>query len=157
MKALVGALNQEKALVGAFSVIVQPVVEPMDRFAALVMTVMMMILTCMNSGVKSLAKWQLYSRTFRLCICPATRRNCCVAFSLQTGQPLTTFLKFQNIFVWLKNIFSSHLLHPFRWTCMSVARCSAGRISVFISSDIRTLLHITCNMTRGKWWIYLYS
>ena len=34
--ALVGAFNQEKALVGAFSVIVQPVVEPMDRFAALV-------------------------------------------------------------------------------------------------------------------------
>ena len=32
---LVGAFNQEKALVGAFSVIVQPVVEPMDRFAAL--------------------------------------------------------------------------------------------------------------------------
>ena len=31
----VGAFNQEKALVGAFSVIVQPVVEPMDRFAAL--------------------------------------------------------------------------------------------------------------------------
>ena len=27
MKALVGAFNQEKALVGAFSVIVQPVVE----------------------------------------------------------------------------------------------------------------------------------
>ena len=36
MKALVGAFNQEKALVGAFSVIVQPVVEPMERFAALV-------------------------------------------------------------------------------------------------------------------------
>ena len=36
MKALVGAFNQEKALVGAFSVIVQPVVEPMDRFAAIV-------------------------------------------------------------------------------------------------------------------------
>ena len=35
MKALVGAFNKEKALVGAFSVIVQPVVEPMDRFAAL--------------------------------------------------------------------------------------------------------------------------
>ena len=35
MKALVGAFNQEKALVGAFSVIVQPVVEQMDRFAAL--------------------------------------------------------------------------------------------------------------------------
>ena len=36
MKALVGAFNQEKALV-AFSVIVQPVVEPMDRFTALVL------------------------------------------------------------------------------------------------------------------------
>ena len=35
MKALVGAFNQEKALVGAFSVILQPVVEPMDRFTAL--------------------------------------------------------------------------------------------------------------------------
>ena len=35
MKALVGAFNQEKALVGAFSVIVQPVEEPMDRFTAL--------------------------------------------------------------------------------------------------------------------------
>ena len=35
-KALEGAFNQEKALVGAFSVIVQPVVEPMDRFAALI-------------------------------------------------------------------------------------------------------------------------
>ena len=35
MKALVGAVNQEKALLGAFSVIVQPVVEPMDRFTAL--------------------------------------------------------------------------------------------------------------------------
>ena len=38
MKAVVAAFNQEKALVGAFSVIVQPVVEPMDRFAALIMT-----------------------------------------------------------------------------------------------------------------------
>ena len=35
MKALVGAFNQEKALVGAFSVIVKPVVEPMDHFTAL--------------------------------------------------------------------------------------------------------------------------
>ena len=35
MKAVVAAFNQEKALVGAFSVIVQPVVEPMDRFAEL--------------------------------------------------------------------------------------------------------------------------
>ena len=38
MKVLVGAFNQEKALVGAFSLIVQPVVEPMDRFTALVVT-----------------------------------------------------------------------------------------------------------------------
>ena len=35
MKALVGAFNQEKALVGAFSVIVQPVVEPMEHYKAL--------------------------------------------------------------------------------------------------------------------------
>ena len=35
MKAVVATFNQEKAQVGAFSVIVQPVVEPMDRFAAL--------------------------------------------------------------------------------------------------------------------------
>ena len=34
MKALVGAFNQEKALVGAFSVIVKP----MDRFAALLLS-----------------------------------------------------------------------------------------------------------------------
>ena len=38
MKAVVAAFNQEKALVGVFSVIVQPVVEPMDRFAALMWT-----------------------------------------------------------------------------------------------------------------------
>ena len=38
VKAVVAAFNQEKALVGAFSVIVQPVVEPMDRFTALVLT-----------------------------------------------------------------------------------------------------------------------
>ena len=35
MKAVVGAFNQEKALVGAFSVIVHPVVEPMGQYAAL--------------------------------------------------------------------------------------------------------------------------
>ena len=38
MKAVVAAFDQEKALVGAFSVIVQPVVELMDRFAALITT-----------------------------------------------------------------------------------------------------------------------
>ena len=37
MKALVGAFNQENALVGAFSVIVQPVVEPMEHYTALVL------------------------------------------------------------------------------------------------------------------------
>ena len=36
MKVLVGAFNQEKALVGAFSVFVQPVVEPMEHYTALV-------------------------------------------------------------------------------------------------------------------------
>ena len=36
MKAVVAAFNQKKALVGAFSVIVQPVVEPMDRLTALI-------------------------------------------------------------------------------------------------------------------------
>ena len=41
MKALVGAFNQEKALVGAFSGIVQPVVEPMDRFTALIIITFM--------------------------------------------------------------------------------------------------------------------
>ena len=39
MKALVGAFNQEKALVGAFFVIVQPVVEPMDHYTELSLTV----------------------------------------------------------------------------------------------------------------------
>ena len=37
MKAVIAAFNQEKALVGAFSV-VQPVVGPMDRFTALART-----------------------------------------------------------------------------------------------------------------------
>ena len=36
MKALVGAFNQEEALVGAFSVIVQLVVEPMEHYTALI-------------------------------------------------------------------------------------------------------------------------
>ena len=37
MKAVVAAFNQEKALVGAFSMIVQPVVEPMEHCTALVL------------------------------------------------------------------------------------------------------------------------
>ena len=39
VKALVGAFNQEKALVGAFSVIVQPVVEPMEHYTALILRI----------------------------------------------------------------------------------------------------------------------
>ena len=38
MKALVGAFNQEKTLVGVFSVIVQPVVEPMEHYTTLLMS-----------------------------------------------------------------------------------------------------------------------
>ena len=38
MKAVLAAFNQEKALVGAFFVIVQPVVEPMEHYTALVST-----------------------------------------------------------------------------------------------------------------------
>ena len=49
MKALVGTFNQEKALVGAFSVIVQPVVEPMDHFTALIYTVHITAMTRHNS------------------------------------------------------------------------------------------------------------
>ena len=36
VKAVVASFKQEKALIGAFSVIVQPVVEAMDRFTALI-------------------------------------------------------------------------------------------------------------------------
>ena len=39
MKAVVAAFNQEKALVGAFSMIVQPVVEPMEHYTALIIIV----------------------------------------------------------------------------------------------------------------------
>ena len=36
LRMVVAAFNQEKALVGAFSVIVQPVVEPIEHYTALV-------------------------------------------------------------------------------------------------------------------------
>ena len=39
MKTVVAAFNQEKALVGAFSVIVQLVVEPMEHYTALLLAV----------------------------------------------------------------------------------------------------------------------
>ena len=41
VKAVVAAFNQEKALVGAFSVIVQPVVEPMEHYTALLATLLL--------------------------------------------------------------------------------------------------------------------
>ena len=43
MKALRGTFNQEKALVGAFSVILQPVVEPMDRFTAIIISFLVIV------------------------------------------------------------------------------------------------------------------
>ena len=52
MKALVGAFNQEKALVGAFSVIVQPVVEPMHRFTALITLCSSSVLIMCESGAE---------------------------------------------------------------------------------------------------------
>ena len=67
MKALVGAFNQEKALVGAFSVIVQPVVEPMDRFTALVnnpgiyVQIMLLLHLQFTFAISSSEEWiQLY-------------------------------------------------------------------------------------------------
>ena len=59
MKALVGAFNQEKALVGAFSVIVQPAVEPMGRFAALILCEKLSIIDCtfLTSGSGRL-RWE---------------------------------------------------------------------------------------------------
>ena len=48
MKVVVGTFNQEKALVGAFSVIVQLVVEPMDRFTALVNTLLLVLGYCVT-------------------------------------------------------------------------------------------------------------
>ena len=50
MKALVGAFNQEKALVGAFSVIVQPVVEPMEHYTALITTDVAALITLNKDG-----------------------------------------------------------------------------------------------------------
>ena len=44
MKAVVAAFNQEKALVGAFSVIVQPVVEPMEHYTALLLLLLALVL-----------------------------------------------------------------------------------------------------------------
>ena len=61
MKALVGAFNQEKALVGAFSVIVQPVVEPMELYTALVRTRSETKLKCDRQSEK--VNWKFIFRT----------------------------------------------------------------------------------------------
>ena len=65
MKALVGAFNQEKALVGAFSVIVQTVVEPMDRFTALIRKKLREVLEYTKSKVKEEGETTSLERTFR--------------------------------------------------------------------------------------------
>ena len=62
MKALVGAFNQEKALVGAFSVIVQPVVEPMDRFAALVLSLNFILAVMPRIPLTRYSCWYAHSR-----------------------------------------------------------------------------------------------
>ena len=69
MKALVGAFNQEKALVGAFSVIVQPVVEPMDHYTALFLEPRM-------TGLST--------------ICPSTSRSCTFRVELVSDLPACT-------------------------------------------------------------------
>ena len=61
MKTVVAAFNQEKALVGAFSVIVQPVVEPMDRFAALVISHASSHLACMCGAGAATMGWNTCS------------------------------------------------------------------------------------------------
>ena len=61
MKVLVGAFNQEKALVGAFSVIVQPVVELMEHYTALILnTTSPTALPVAEAGKKSLkSSWEM--------------------------------------------------------------------------------------------------
>ena len=57
MKAVVAAFNQEKALVGAFSVIVQPVLEPMEHYTALdlVQGVVVEVDLVVHDGVEGVA------------------------------------------------------------------------------------------------------
>ena len=65
MKALVGAFNQEKALVEAFSVIVQPVVEPMELYTALpeIDEPSAFLLPPSTSVSKSRRTWQMLAST----------------------------------------------------------------------------------------------
>ena len=73
MKALVGAFNQEKALVGAFSVIVQPVVELMDSFTALVL-ILIYESNITISNESGVASWWSAARTLFATFCPVIAR-----------------------------------------------------------------------------------
>ena len=66
MKALVGAFNQEKALVGAFSVIVQPVVEPMEHYTALLQVMVATYRTNPKFGDVTQFEVELQSVTLRV-------------------------------------------------------------------------------------------
>ena len=60
MEALVDTFNQKKTLVGAFSVIVHLVVEPMDRFAAL-FSILLITASASGAGprIKILSRYYL--------------------------------------------------------------------------------------------------
>ena len=60
MKALVGAFNQEKALVGALSVIVQPVVEPMEQMEHY--TALISIVLTRECGGRQSVVWEIERR-----------------------------------------------------------------------------------------------
>ena len=79
MKAVVAAFNQEKALVRAFSVIVQPVVELMDRFAALIKTLLDLLLT---EG----ARFSSHRRSFSS---PLPRPNLILSGPCEDGKSMT--------------------------------------------------------------------
>ena len=59
MKALLGAFNQEKALVGAFFVIGKPVVEPMEHYTALILpnTVSLVQEFCVDVSAYQPVQW----------------------------------------------------------------------------------------------------
>ena len=76
MKALVGAFNLPEecpyALVGAFSVIAQPVVEPMDRFAALNVSLMLVLDFTMGWGKVSAGPGIIKCKMWNRCLEPGT-------------------------------------------------------------------------------------
>ena len=80
MKALVGAFNQEKALVGAFSVIVQPVVEPMENYTALSLTTWHSRGSCSCSSPSSLSPETELMWSLRRCLQVVTVASSSVVF-----------------------------------------------------------------------------